>query len=142
MVSQTIAATPPLLPLKMAYRNSKTGLTRGVWQQKLASEAYRAIGGVARNTILDEKDTLLIRKKYLTCSQHVFFTFNNLLEFPPCICYMLEGSQLFHRGPEEEGIHGSTANFHKTSMDARAVFEFSRFFRFFWAVHQDPLSVS
>ena len=30
----------------MAYRNPKTGLTRGVSQKKLASEAYRAIGGV------------------------------------------------------------------------------------------------
>ena len=36
---------------KMAYRNPKTGLTRGVSQKKLASEAYRAIGGVARNSI-------------------------------------------------------------------------------------------
>ena len=43
VVSQTIAATPPLLSLKMAYRNQKTGLTRGVSQ--LASEAYRATGG-------------------------------------------------------------------------------------------------
>ena len=49
---------------------------------------------------------------------------------------MLEGSQLFHRGLEEEGIHGSSANFHKTSMDARVFLEFSNFF---WAVHQDPL---
>ena len=51
VVSQTIAATPPLLSLKMAYRNPKTGLTRGVSQKKLASEAYRAIGGIARNSI-------------------------------------------------------------------------------------------
>ena len=43
MVSQTIAATPPLLSAKTAYRNPKTGLTRGVSQKKLASEAYRAI---------------------------------------------------------------------------------------------------
>ena len=51
VVSQIIAAKPPLLSLKMAYRNPKTGLTRGVSQKKLASEAYRAIGGVARNSI-------------------------------------------------------------------------------------------
>ena len=51
MVSQTIAATPPLLSFEKAYRNPKTGLTRGVSQKKLASEAYRAIGGVARNSI-------------------------------------------------------------------------------------------
>ena len=45
LVSQTIAATPPLLSvLKMAYRNPKTDLTKGVLQKKLASEAYRAIG--------------------------------------------------------------------------------------------------
>ena len=31
--------------LKMAYRSPKTSLTRGVSQKKLASEAYRAIGG-------------------------------------------------------------------------------------------------
>ena len=51
MVSQTIAATPPLLSLKMAYRSPKTELTRGVSQEKLASEAYRTLGGVARNSI-------------------------------------------------------------------------------------------
>ena len=51
VVSQTIAATPPLLSFHMADRNPKTGLTRGVSQTKLASEAYRAIGGVARNSI-------------------------------------------------------------------------------------------
>ena len=62
------------------------------------------------------KRYIINSEKYLTCSQHVFFTFNNLLEFQPCICYMLEGSQLFHRGPEEEGINGSSANFHKASV--------------------------
>ena len=60
------------------------------------------------------RSCIINSEKFLICSQHVFFTSNNLLEFPPCICYMLEGSQLFHRGPEEEGIHGSSANFHKT----------------------------
>ena len=45
VVSQTIAATPALLSFKMAYRNPKTGLTGGVSQTKLASAAYRAIGG-------------------------------------------------------------------------------------------------
>ena len=49
------------------------------------------------------------------------------MDFPPCICYMLQGSQLFQRGSEEEGIHGSSANFHKTSMGAR-VFSESRGF--------------
>ena len=44
MVSQTIAATPPLLPVKMAYRSPKTDLTRGVSQKKLASEAHRLSG--------------------------------------------------------------------------------------------------
>ena len=52
VVSQTIAATPHFFfALKMAYRSLKTGLTRGASQKKLASEAYRAIGGVARNSI-------------------------------------------------------------------------------------------
>ena len=41
----------PLLSLRMAYRNPKRGLTRGVSHKKLASEAYRAIGGVARNSV-------------------------------------------------------------------------------------------
>ena len=45
VVSQTVAATPTLLFLKMAYRSPKTGLTRGASQKKLVSEAYRAIGG-------------------------------------------------------------------------------------------------
>ena len=35
----------------MAYRSPKKGLTRGVSQKELASEACRAVGGVARNTI-------------------------------------------------------------------------------------------
>ena len=43
VISQTIAATPPLLSVKKAYRSPKTGLTRGVSQKKLASEAYREI---------------------------------------------------------------------------------------------------
>ena len=50
VVSQTIAATPTLLSLTVAYRIPKTGLTRGASQKKLASAAYRAIGGVARNS--------------------------------------------------------------------------------------------
>ena len=51
VVWQTIAATPPLLSVKMAYRKPKTGLGCGVSQQKLASEAYRAIWGVTRYSI-------------------------------------------------------------------------------------------
>ena len=51
MVWQTIAATPPLLSVKMAYCSPKTDLARGLSHKKLASEAYRAIGGVARNSI-------------------------------------------------------------------------------------------
>ena len=51
VVSQTIAATPRLLSLQVAYRSPKTGLTRGVSQKTLASEAYRAIGAIARNSI-------------------------------------------------------------------------------------------
>ena len=51
VVSQTIAAARPLLSMRMNYRNPKTGLRRRVSQRKLASEAYRAKGGVARNSI-------------------------------------------------------------------------------------------
>ena len=51
VVSQAIAATPPLLSVKMAYRNLKAGLGRRVSQKKLASEAYCAAGGVARNSV-------------------------------------------------------------------------------------------
>ena len=47
VVLQTIAAAPPLLSAKVAYRNPKAGLGGGISQKKLASEAYRAIGGVA-----------------------------------------------------------------------------------------------
>ena len=36
---------------KMADRSPKTGLRGGVSQEKFASEAYRALGGVARNSI-------------------------------------------------------------------------------------------
>ena len=43
-----MAATPPLLSVKMADRSPTTDLER---QKKLASEAYRAIRGVARNSI-------------------------------------------------------------------------------------------
>ena len=52
VISQTIAATTPTSFCKLAFRNPKTGLTK--WhlsQKKLASEGYRAIGGVARNSI-------------------------------------------------------------------------------------------
>ena len=44
-VSQTIAARPPLLSVKLAYRNPKTALGGGVSQKKLAPEAYRVIAG-------------------------------------------------------------------------------------------------
>ena len=47
VVSQTIAATPPLLSIKLAYRSPKTGLGGGGIAGKLAFEAYRAIGGIA-----------------------------------------------------------------------------------------------
>ena len=60
MVSQTIAAASPLLSLKMAYRSPKTGLGGGVSQKKLASEAYHAIGGVARNSIANRAIVSLI----------------------------------------------------------------------------------
>ena len=33
------------------YRSPKTDLSRGISQKKLASEAYRAFGGVERNSI-------------------------------------------------------------------------------------------
>ena len=46
---------PTSFRVKMAYpalsQSISTDLTRGVSQKKLASEAYRAIGGVARNSI-------------------------------------------------------------------------------------------
>ena len=45
VVSQTIAAAPPLLSIEVAYRKPKTDLTRGVSQKKLASEAYRSYRG-------------------------------------------------------------------------------------------------
>ena len=38
---------PPVHFVRMAYRNSKTGLGGGVSQKKLVSEAYRATGGIA-----------------------------------------------------------------------------------------------
>ena len=38
VVSQTIAAAPPLLSVKVAYRSPKTGLEWGVSQKKLAPE--------------------------------------------------------------------------------------------------------
>ena len=43
--------TQPLLSVELAYRSPKTGLTTGGSRKKLASEAYRAVGGVARNNI-------------------------------------------------------------------------------------------
>ena len=42
---------PPLLSVSMAYRSPRTDLRRGVSQKKLAPEAYRALGGVARNSV-------------------------------------------------------------------------------------------
>ena len=45
---------------------------------------------------------------------------------------MLEGSQLFHRGSEEEGI----------SIKLQGTHEFSLNLEVFWAIHQDPLSIS
>ena len=51
MVWQTIAATSSLISVNLAYCNPKTGLTRELSQRTLASEACRAIGGVARNSI-------------------------------------------------------------------------------------------
>ena len=61
MVSQTIAATPPLLSVKVAYRRPKTGPTRGASQKQLASEAYRATGGVARNSIAQSRYSVTLR---------------------------------------------------------------------------------
>ena len=46
VVSQTIAATPPLLSVKVAYRNPKDRPWRGLSREKLASEAYRAVGSI------------------------------------------------------------------------------------------------
>ena len=37
----------------MAYRNRRTALTKGAPQKNLASEAYHAKRGVARNSIAD-----------------------------------------------------------------------------------------
>ena len=49
VVSQTIAGTPPLLSVKMAYRKPKTGFGGEVSQKKLVPgpEDYRDIGGIA-----------------------------------------------------------------------------------------------
>ena len=49
--SQTIAATPQLLSIETAYRSPKTGLGGRVSQKRLASEAYRVLGGIACNSI-------------------------------------------------------------------------------------------
>ena len=50
VVSQTIAATPLLLSIKMAYHSPKQALEgRGVSQKKLPFEAYRGIGAVVRS---------------------------------------------------------------------------------------------
>ena len=46
-VSQTIAATPPLLSVYVAHRSPKAELGGRVSQKKLAPKAYRAIGGIA-----------------------------------------------------------------------------------------------
>ena len=52
VVSQTIAATPPLLSLKMAWSQSKDRPNKGIYAGlSLPLTAYRAIGGVARNSI-------------------------------------------------------------------------------------------
>ena len=43
--------TPTSFHVKIAYGRPKTDLTSGVSQRKLASGAYRAIGGVTRNSL-------------------------------------------------------------------------------------------
>ena len=55
----------------MADRNPKPDLKRGVLQKKLASEAYRVIGGVTRNSTatraidLTARDSLSPRRSFL-----------------------------------------------------------------------------
>ena len=44
VVSQTLAATPLLLSVKMAYRNPRQALERGHCRKKFTSEAYRDMG--------------------------------------------------------------------------------------------------
>ena len=66
MISQTSAATPPLLSVKVAYRNPKTGLTRGHRGKKLALKPialYRALHEIVL-PIAPEWDTkILVLKK-------------------------------------------------------------------------------
>ena len=45
LVSQTIAATPPLLPVKWPIVNERQALEGGDRRKKLVSEAYRATRG-------------------------------------------------------------------------------------------------
>ena len=76
VVSQTIAATSPLLSLKMAYRSPKTGLTREASQKKLASEAYRAIAWETNSQTIHVCDWHVHRKylhrhpNYIRCPVH------------------------------------------------------------------------
>ena len=53
VISQTIATTPPLLSVKSGLSQSKDRPNKGASQKILASEAYYAMGGVARNSIAD-----------------------------------------------------------------------------------------
>ena len=56
----------------MAYRNPKTGLTRGYKQKKLTSEAYGATGGFARNNIANRAIVGHKGKSSLTGKGHNF----------------------------------------------------------------------
>ena len=136
------ARAPIIVPLRMYFGKSPfpvgAPFPQAGQEGLLPDFGNNSQENIPANYHSGQKRYIINSEKYSTCSQHVFLTFNDFLEFPPCICYMLEGSQLFHRGPEEEGIHGSPTNFHTASMHARVFFEFSRLF--FWAIHQDPLS--
>ena len=88
---QPIAATPPLFSVKLVDCSPKAGLGRRVSQKKLASEAYRAIGGVARNSIANhaivgsiclqvlDKQQIMHKSKFATlsgmCRAIVFLAF-------------------------------------------------------------------
>ena len=51
-------------------QSTKTGLTRGASQNKLASEAYRAVGGVARNSIANRAIVILRTSRWILQKAH------------------------------------------------------------------------
>ena len=56
VVSQTIAATPPLLSVQKWPRAIQRRALEGGIAERIASEAYRAIGGIAWNSIANRAE--------------------------------------------------------------------------------------